>query len=554
MPQPDPVITALGSFGPWQARSLFLVALVKIPAAWQMMSILFLASSPETFGGTYFCARSDPNRWTPQEWIEKWHPKSKQYLNGFDPCYVYESFYNETDESRNLVECKKFEFLVDRPTILTKWSLVCDRNKLINTVQSFYLFGIFCGGVVNFLLLKKISPRAVILVGAALQVVAGIALALQPIYEIHCFLKYLIGLSACIMFSAGFQIIVDVTDGWQKLALGVCYEHFWSIGALTLGWLNELARSWVNLQLIITVPTSIFLFLFWALPDSPRWFIAHGKMEQAEKILKSAAKCNGRKLPPDFSIPGPKKATNGTKPQPLPKLKIFFLQIIWISTIVTYYGGLLNFRSVGGTDLPSRTTIAGGAEIIGTSIGLLLVLKPKYKIGFMSLLLFIGGTCCVCSWAVAPNDMGSRGGWTMVGLAVCGRISIACSLAVMTNGGTAEFIPVARRPVTIMLLLTGGRFFLMGAPFLNSLAFYADSITLSAYGVLILMAAISSLYLFITSECSEESFSASNAISAVGVSSVWNIQKAAESKTDKEIVCTHFNPCFVGDDGIERVI
>lgn len=52
----------------------------------------------------------------------------------------------------------------------------------------------------------RISPRAVILLGAALQVAAGIALALQPVYEVHCALKFLIGLSACIMFSAAFQI------------------------------------------------------------------------------------------------------------------------------------------------------------------------------------------------------------------------------------------------------------------------------------------------------------------------------------------------------------
>jgi hypothetical protein len=46
----------------------------------------------------------------------------------------------------------------------------------------------------------------VILLGAALQVAAGIAIAFQPILEVHCALKCLIGLSACIMFSAAFQI------------------------------------------------------------------------------------------------------------------------------------------------------------------------------------------------------------------------------------------------------------------------------------------------------------------------------------------------------------
>lgn len=57
----------------------------------------------------------------------------------------------------------------------------------------------------------------------------------------------------------------------------------------------------------------------------------------------------------------------------------------------------------------------------------------------------------------------------MVFLAVAGRISIATSVAVMTNGGSAEFIPLPLRPFTIMVLLTGGRLFLLSAPFANSL-------------------------------------------------------------------------------------
>ncbi|XP_065350422.1 organic cation transporter protein-like isoform X1 [Cloeon dipterum] len=548
----DPVIVALGYFGPWQWRMLLLVALVKIPAAWQMMSILFLASSPESFGGMYFCARTDKDRWTPQEWIEKWHPKSNKYLNGFDPCFVYAGYANDSAPlpyNDGLIECKNFEFLVDRTTMITEWSLVCDRNRLINVVQSLYLFGIFCGGVVTYSLLKIISPRAIIVSGAALQVAAGIALALQPIYILHCFLKFLVGLSACIMFSAGYQIVVDVTSGQPKLIAGVCYELFWSFGALSLGWMNEAAGSWSNLQLMITCPTLLFIILCWFLPDSPRWLIAHGKHKQAENLLRSAAKVNGNILPDDFAVSKPDKPAtkNDAEKEPLEKMKVFCCQLIWISTIVTYYGGLLNFRNVGGTNLPGRTTIAGAAEIVGTMIGLVLVLKSRYKIGFMSFLLFIGGICCVCSWAITPNFMGSRGGWTMVGLAVVGRISIACSLAVMTNGGTADYIPIARRPFIIMLLLTGGRFFLMGAPFLNSLAFYADSITLSAYGVLILVAALSSFYLFFTSEYKH------------GPLTTRILPKASSSikpkePSDENIVGTHFNPCFVNDEGIERVI
>jgi hypothetical protein len=47
--------------------------------------------------------------------------------------------------------------------------------------------------------------------------------------------------------------------------------------------------------------------------------------------------------------------------------------------------------------------VSGGAEIIGTSIGLLLLLKPRFKFCLLGALLLIGGLCCVASWEIEPN-------------------------------------------------------------------------------------------------------------------------------------------------------
>jgi hypothetical protein len=61
---------ALGEMGRWQVRGILLVALVKIPAAWQMASILFTAPRPEQFrcaSPTEFLSRDQ------QEWMEPVH-------------------------------------------------------------------------------------------------------------------------------------------------------------------------------------------------------------------------------------------------------------------------------------------------------------------------------------------------------------------------------------------------------------------------------------------------------------------------------------------------
>ncbi|CAB3377220.1 Hypothetical predicted protein, partial [Cloeon dipterum] len=399
----DPVSAALGKFGAWQARSLLLLALVKIPAGWHMLSILFLAPNPETFGGCFLCARENSSKISLNEWIQTRHPVDQRYPLGFDPCNIYPVINGTVFRTAgSLQECNKFEFIISQPTMVSQWSLVCKRGVLVSVIQLFYLLGITSGGVVTFILLKSISPKMIITVGTALQVSAGIAGSLQPIFEVHCFLKMLIGLGTCLMFTAATQIIVDISIGWRKTVFSVCFELFWSIGVMSLGWLDAAANSWSTLHLIISVPSILFLVMWCVIPESPRWLIAHGRFESADNLLKFAAACNRRELPLDFTTKKP-IASAGCPRQKLPVFKVICLQFMWIGTVVFYYGALLNIKNVGGPTLPIRTTIAGAAEIIGMAIGVFLLLNPKHKFGILSLLLLIGGASCASSFAIPPN-------------------------------------------------------------------------------------------------------------------------------------------------------
>lgn len=67
-----------------------------------------------------------------------------------------------------------------------------------------------------------------------------------------------------LLFALILKIIgVDITFGVQQTVVGVCYENFWSIGVISLGWINELSASWRVLQIIISAPTIVVLVFFW---------------------------------------------------------------------------------------------------------------------------------------------------------------------------------------------------------------------------------------------------------------------------------------------------
>jgi hypothetical protein len=46
----------------------------------------------------------------------------------------------------------------------------------------------------------------------------------------------------------------------------------------------------------------IFFLVLRVLPESPRWLLARGRFEEAEKILKKMARVNGKSLPANYMV------------------------------------------------------------------------------------------------------------------------------------------------------------------------------------------------------------------------------------------------------------
>ena len=62
-----------------------------------------------------------------------------------------------------------------------------------------------------------------------------------------------------------------------------------------------------HLQLIISVPPVIFLVIYHFIPESPRWLLSQGRVEEAKIILEKAGKTNGRQWPENLVLEGKSK-------------------------------------------------------------------------------------------------------------------------------------------------------------------------------------------------------------------------------------------------------
>lgn len=76
---------------------------------------------------------------------------------------------------------------------------------------------------------------------------------------------------------------------------------FYTMGLCMLAGVTYLIRDWRTLAITTSAPFLIYFFYWWFLPESPRWLLAKGRLSEANDILETLARVNGKELPASFT-------------------------------------------------------------------------------------------------------------------------------------------------------------------------------------------------------------------------------------------------------------
>lgn len=139
-------------------------------------------------------------------------------------------------------------------------------------------------------------------------------------------------------------------------------------------------------------------------------------MSEAKAILEEAARINGKKnaLPRDLEHLLQVQAASCLEGAPPPnwwglweghraKRHMICVHLVWSIYIVTYYGMLLNIRVFGREHLEVNTIVAGVCEIIGTFIGLYLILNSSRKWLWTGIWNVVAGLAACTIWLIPPS-------------------------------------------------------------------------------------------------------------------------------------------------------
>ncbi|XP_037601248.1 solute carrier family 22 member 7 isoform X5 [Cebus imitator] len=205
----------------------------------------------------------------------------------------------------------------------------------------------------------RFGRRRLLLVAYVSTLVLGLASAASVSYVMFAITRTLTGSAL-----AGFTIIVmplelEWLDVEHRTVAGVLSSTFWTGGVMLLALVGYLIRDWRWLLLAVTLPCAPGILSLWWVPESARWLLTQGGVEEAHRYLLHCARLNGRPVGEDnLSQEAVSKVAARERVVRRPSyLDLFRTQqlrhislccmVVWFGVNFSYYGLSLDVSGLG---------------------------------------------------------------------------------------------------------------------------------------------------------------------------------------------------------------
>lgn len=483
----DIISKVIGEFGRWQLKHTFLLSLFNIPCTWHIFVPTFHSAERPTW-----CARTAQfKNVAPNFWKNRTQPDGHCFIRNFSG--IDDDLLAASMDEFDLIKCTNWEFEGQGQTIISEFSLLCDRKSLRNLAEMVFLAGVALGGLLCGILSDKYGRKRTLMASVLLQTILGTVIAFAPWFSIYVILRAALGfISVSVVFS-GFVLAIEIVGGKWRTISGISYLFPVSLSYMMIAGIAYLITDWRQLQLAVSLPGILFLALWWVLPESPRWLLALGRTKEVMTILEEAAKTNGRVLPHNLDkqlmpVNEEDEVAENVGVMDLFKTKsmrwkTFILFLIWFSMYLVYYGLMLNLGNIGG-NLYINSVLAGAVEIPAVAVSILILLKGGRRWP-LALTMIISGVAAGISVPISALT-GEKYLWMITTLTMISKLCISSSNAI-TPVFTAELYPTTIRNIGVGAANVAAGIALMLVPYLWELESLHQTVPMSlitAFGVI----------------------------------------------------------------------
>ncbi|XP_055903253.1 organic cation transporter protein isoform X2 [Eupeodes corollae] len=472
----DVIGELVGHFGKWQFLMTILLSLFQVPNTFHISSPVYQAANKN-----FWCSRPDNLRSIP---VDVW----RNFSDSKDNCYQVSYDYYRISLSANSnmednlpdiphnytrIACSSWEYDMNDNlgnTWTSEWNLVCDKEYLKNVAEMFFLLGVATGGIISGYLSDKFGRKTMLFISAVLQTIFGLALYFANSFELYLILRTLLGLVSVSVTYAGLILAIEYVDGKWRTIAGMYNLFPLPISYMLISGIAYLTQDYQKLQLCIGFPGIFLCFLWFVVPESPRWLLCKGRVAEVKKIVESAAAFNGRQLPENYekilTPPVQEESTHDFwclfRSRYLRRITICFL-LIWFTMNLVYYGLILNMNTFGG-NVYLNSALAGLVEIPAIAIAMYIIMKVGKKWLFCGTLVCAGFACMCAAVTEGQDDIL----WLKITFLMIGKFTISAGNTIMPVY-TAELYPTAIRNVGVGACNVAAGLALILTPYLSLL-------------------------------------------------------------------------------------
>ncbi|XP_055601971.1 organic cation transporter protein isoform X2 [Uranotaenia lowii] len=473
----------IGDYGKWQFVMTFLLSLFQVPNTFHIYSPTFQAVEKG-----HWCRRPSNLNHVP---VDLWRNVTRSEENCRILDYDWSSVQTESalrnlelSSELNHTTCSSWEYATDDElgnTWASEWNLVCDKEYLKVVAEMFFLVGVASGGIASGVLSDKFGRKKMLFISAVLQSIFGIALYFVDSLIILLILRALLGIVSVSVTYAGLILAIEYVDGKWRTIAGMYNLFPLPVSYIMISGIAYLTQDFRTLQLCIGLPGVFLCFLWFVLPESPRWLLCKGQIAEAKEVIRKAAAFNNRPLPDNLDKllkPPMDEEDNMAGVCDLfrtryLRLVSFCFMCIWFTMNLVYYGLVLNMNSLGG-NIYLNSAIAGVVEIPAIALAMYIINKTGKKWLFCAT-FFAAALACLCAAFVEGNEDYLSIKLTFV---MIGKFTISAGNTIMPVY-TAELYPTAIRNVGVGACNMAAGFALVLTPYLSILTKIEDHLLMS---------------------------------------------------------------------------
>ncbi|KAK6167561.1 hypothetical protein SNE40_021558 [Patella caerulea] len=314
----DELVEEIGSFGKFQMLMMFMVMTPKLAIGYNMMLMQYGAYVTD-----WWCVEDVNSN------VSRNNMTYKYCSGGNSTCSrVYDDYTR---------------------TVVTEWDLVCERKWITPIITSIQMAGVLVGAIIAGQSADRFGRKKTFYLTLLLHSLFTIAIIFVSSWQAFTAMRCLIGITI------GSYLVVcmfPVEFLGYKWRPALIVFPFWATGVCILALVSWLLHDWVYVHLIAGVWTMLFLLGWFFVPESLRWLVVTGRIDQAEQIIERVAMMNDRTKPVKtremilkLSEEEEERTKRGKKYSYIDLYKgwklarhTIILHIVWWSLSASYYG------------------------------------------------------------------------------------------------------------------------------------------------------------------------------------------------------------------------